>query len=131
MMRSKMLSHRWFAVLALAWPLKALAVEIEEIPRDKFDLKIETCDVAVEFGSECCGIDPTTFANVTEFIRVSNLIDRARRYSWGREGEQTYCLSISTPAAAKRIFMEIMDLLPPKQKPLYPISISMPKSDRR
>ena len=115
------------AALAFVVSLAAQAASVEDIPRKNYDPKRSSCDLAVDFGSECCGIDMQAFQPVTDYILASKTINRARRYSLGREGEKTYCLSIEGAENAKAVLSDIEKLLP--ANPGHPSTfVSMPKS---
>lgn len=113
----------------VAFSATVQAAEIEAVPRGTETLKIETCDIVVEFGSACCGIDMKAFKAVTAYLEGARGLSRVRRYSWGLEGEQTYCIGTATPAAAHNVVSAINKLLPAGIDDLRPVRVSRPKSE--
>lgn len=114
-----------FAAIVIL-PVAAAAAEIEQIPKGQSDLDEKSCDVVTEFASACCGIDQKTFEAVGGYVKSSRNVVRARLYSWGREGEKTFCLTARTQGLKRRVYREIRAILPAPPKPGSPVTVRMP-----
>lgn len=70
------------------------------------------CDVEVNFGSACCGVDGDLRAKILVVTSADPDVTESSEKRWGREGESTLCLKLSDPAAADRLYGAIATQLP-------------------
>ncbi|CAN5319003.1 hypothetical protein BH11PSE2_BH11PSE2_00780 [soil metagenome] len=78
------------------------------------------CAVQIDFGSACCGVNAAAYSAVTAYLTHARGVDRAVRWTWGREGESSICLSAADPGAADRVVDDIRRLkIPPASNMAY------------
>jgi hypothetical protein len=85
-----------------------------EIPAD--------CPLRVDFGSYAMGIDRGAAEAIRRLLAGDRAVTAVESFPWGREGESTLCVRLSSPAEAERLARAIAALFP--AAPRGPLSVS-------
>lgn len=101
------------ATILLCAQQGAQAVEFEMLGRTPPD-RGSSCSLLIEFGSVCCGPDQAALEAVTAYLKASPAVRRVRQWSWGKEGEQSLCVTTKDAEAAAALESELKAHLPPR-----------------
>jgi hypothetical protein len=80
------------------------------------------CPLRVDFGSYAMGIDRGAAEAIRRLLAGDRAVTAVESFPWGREGESTLCVRLSSPAEAERLARAIAALFP--AAPRGPLSVS-------
>lgn len=72
----------------------------------------ENCDVTIVFGSYAMGIDGVSHDKIEAYLKRRAPAVTYTASRWGREGEQTFCVTTRSNKATRKVFNDVRNMAP-------------------